>query len=183
MSKVSGEREVCMAPPQHTQRPAHLIHRLLEHHDRAVHLLLLRRRQRRPRTAAVRTPHLHPHQVGQLKQLLRTRRQRRAAQRARLRHALRPQLPHAPRAERVAARQPHRLARRLQADQASIRVHRRRALPLVLRVNGGGEDVGPARGAVAAVLVVLLGREGTDGVNGRAAWVRRACGVGPGFLR
>ena len=31
-----------------TAPPAHLVHRLLQHHDRTVHLLLLRRRERRP---------------------------------------------------------------------------------------------------------------------------------------
>ena len=34
-----------------------------------------------------------------------------------------------------------RHARRLVADQAPVRLDRRRAQPLVLRVDGGGEDV------------------------------------------
>ena len=57
----------------------------------------------------------------------------------------------------MAAREHGGLTRRLEADQAPVRLHRRLAQPLLLRVDGGGEDVGPARAAVAAVLVVLLG--------------------------
>ena len=56
----------------------------------------------------------------------------------------------------MTARQPHGLAGRLEADQAPVRLHRLLAQPLVLRVDGGGEDVGRAGGAVAAALVVLL---------------------------
>ena len=155
--------------------PAHLVHRLLEHHDRAVHLLLTRRRQRSPGTTAfwIHDPHqLRFHPLRQLKQLLRPRRQLGATQGARLRHALRPQLPHAPCAERVAARQPHRLAWRAQAHQAPVRLDCRLAIPFLLRVDGGREHVGLAGLLVAAVQPVLLGME----LRVREArWAASAC--------
>ena len=67
----------------------------------------------------------------------------------------------------MTTRQARWLVRWLQTDQAPVRLDRLLAQPLLLRVDGGGEDVGLAGGAVAAALVVLLrGRGGVDGWMG-----------------
>ena len=50
----------------------------------------------------------------------------------------------------------HARARRAQADQATVTLHRLLAQPLLLRVDGGGEHVGLA-GCLVAAPPVLLG--------------------------
>ena len=56
------------------------------------------------------------------------------------------------------------LARRFEAGQAPVTRHRRLAQPLLLRVDGGGEDVGLA-GCLVAAPPVLLGCEAGQGVS------------------
>ena len=150
-----------MRPAHASELKAHLIRRLLQHHDHAVHLTLLRRHQRRPHTLQVHRPigtkDLQPHPVPQLEQLLRARRKRRPTKRTTLRDAPRAQLHHARPAERVAARQPRRVDQRiLEADHALVRLGRRFAEPVELRLGGGREDEGGAGALMSAKFPVLL---------------------------
>ena len=103
-----------------------------------------------------RTHELRRHPLRQLVQLLRARRQWRSAQRARLRHALRPELHYTPRTERVAARERGGVARPFEADQTTMSLDRLLAQPLLLRLDSVGEHVGLARLLMAAVPPVLL---------------------------
>ena len=70
---------------------AHLVHRLPQHHDRAVHVLLLRRFQRRPVSQITRHD-LLPQPVRQVEEFLRAGRQRIPAEGTRLGNALLTQL-------------------------------------------------------------------------------------------
>ena len=135
----------------------YLIRRLLHHNDRAVHLALLRCRQRRPSVCrAHRRTHPMPHKEPQQEQLLPVRWQWRSAQRARIRHALRPQLRHASRTKRVATRQGGGVARRLQAYEALMGLERRLGEPNLLREGGGREAVGGACFLVGGSPVLLV---------------------------
>ena len=157
--KNSAPSWLALAPERNT----HLGHRLLQHQDRAVHLALLLRRQLGPCAVITAvdfcsTVEPVPHPVAHVEQLLRPRRQRRTAQRARLRHALLAQLLHAFAAERVLAWQFDGIDRRLQADQALVRLRRLLGLAVELRLRNRRDDM-----RLAGLLVpwpVLLWKEG-----------------------